>query len=123
MQTFQPIPVAGLSQQETYEAWRFNSLGSLYYFIKNALRRKRLTDHLHWSVCRDLEKWHLKDVYEMPRDHFKSTICTEGLPMWKALPFTTRDEDQFYKAGYGDEFIRWMRHIHDPNTRILLFSV
>jgi hypothetical protein len=99
-----------------------NALGSLYWFIKVALRRKRLTDALHWQVCRDLEREHLKDLYEMPRDHFKSTICTEGLPMWKALPFTSEDEDGFYLAGYPAEFVRWMRRIHNPDTRILLAS-
>ena len=58
----------------------------------------------------------------MPRDHFKSTLCTEGLPMWKALPFGNRDEDLFRALGYGDAFIRWMRRAHNTETRILLIS-
>jgi len=58
----------------------------------------------------------------MPRDYFKSTICTEGLPMWKALPFGDSDEASFRSLGYGDEFIRWMRKAHNPDTRLLLVS-
>lgn len=121
-QTFQPVPLTGLSDLEQLKVLRMNSLGSLYHFIKVTLRRKRLTDHLHLPVCRFLESEHLKDLYEMPRDHFKSTMCTEGLPMWWALPFTDEDEKMFRLHGYGDEFIRWMRKVHDPQVRILLVS-
>jgi hypothetical protein len=42
--------------------------------------------------------------------------------MWKALPFGQQDEDEFRAAGYGDEFIRWQRKTHNPDTRILLVS-
>lgn len=123
MQSFSPVPTTGLTDPlQIYRIWRMNCLGSLYFFIKIGLRRKRLTDHLHWRVCRDLERQRLKDVYEMPRDHFKSTICSEGLPMWKALPFTSEDEDTFRSYGYEDEWIRWMNRAHNPDTRILLVS-
>jgi len=123
MPSFDIIPTASISDPaKVYRTWRTNCLGSLYFFIKIGLRRKRLTDHLHWQVCNDLESERLKDVYEMPRDHFKSTICTEGLPMWKALPFNYEDEVEFRNLGYGDEYIRWMYHAHNPQTRILLIS-
>lgn len=118
-----PIDTSGIKDPaQIFQIWRLNSLGSLYFFIKVALRRKRLTNALHLQMCSDLEKEHLKDVYEMPRDHFKSTICTEGLPMWKALPFGDSDEAAFRSLSYGDEFIRWMRKTHNPDTRLLLVS-
>jgi hypothetical protein len=99
---------------------RTNSLGSLYYFIKTTLKRKRLTDTLHKPWCRSLEKDHLKDVYELPRDHFKSTICSEGFPIWRALPFDNQDEDRFKKLGYDDEFISFMQRMHRRDSRNLL---
>lgn len=58
----------------------------------------------------------------MPRDHYKSTICSEGLPMWWALPFYDEDIKTFQTLGYSDEFIRWMLVAHDPTTRNLLVS-
>jgi hypothetical protein len=42
--------------------------------------------------------------------------------MWRALPFERQDEDDLYKLGYGDEFIRWMHHAHNPNVRNMLVS-
>jgi len=113
---------ASLPHDEKIRLMRINSLGSLYWFIKGALKRKRLTDNLHKPWCRSLEREHIKDVYELPRDHFKSTICSEGFPMWRALPFSTRDEDGFRKLGYGDEFIRFMRRMHRQESRNLLVA-
>lgn len=99
---------------------RVNALGSLFYFTKNTLRRKRLTDSLHKPWCIALEREHLKDVFELPRDHFKSTICSEAFPMWRALPFDTRDEASFRALEYGDEFIRFMKAMHKRDSRNLL---
>lgn len=102
---------------------RLNCLGSLYYFTTFALRKHRLTQHLHLPICLTLEKDSLKELLEIPRDHFKSTICSEAAPMWWALPFT--DEDREYLSlhlKYSDEFIRWMERAHDQNTRTLLVS-
>lgn len=101
---------------------RTNALGSLFYFTKNTLRRKRLTDHLHKPWCISLEKDHLKDVYELPRDHFKSTICSEAFPMWRALPFDGRDEVHFRSLGYEDEFIAFMKRMHRRDSRNLLVA-
>ncbi|KKK52564.1 hypothetical protein LCGC14_3103640, partial [marine sediment metagenome] len=120
--TFRVMPIKGLPADEALRVLRLNSLGSLYYFIKVALRRKRLTEYLHLPICLALEKRFLKDVWELPRDHFKSTICSEGRPMWLALPMTARDEDDFCKLGYPDEFIKWMRLVHNPDIRLLLVS-
>lgn len=119
---FIPLNVAGLSPQAQLNALRVNCLGQLYYFIKVGLARKRLTVGLHLPVCLSLEKRYIKDVFEIPRDHFKSTICTEGLSMWWALPFTQHDEDVFLKLGYSDDYIRWMHDVHNPNQRNLLVS-
>src|SRR5882762_1398000 len=101
---------------------RLNSLGSLYFFIKITLRRRRLTEALHKPLCQSLERRHIKDVYEIPRDHFKSTICSEALPMWLTLPFLPSDEDAFLTQGYGDEYVRFLKAMHNPMRRNLLVS-
>lgn len=122
-ETFQPVPIVGtMSHEDKLRAIRLNSLGSLYYFIKVALKRKRLNDHLHKPWCVSLERDHIKDVYELPRDHFKSTICSEGFPMWRALPFNTQDEDGFNKLGYTPEYIRFMKRVHRRDSRNLLVA-
>jgi hypothetical protein len=123
MQQFNLIPFDGINDPAiTLRIMRLNSLGSLFFFIRNTLRRRRLTAHLHLQMCKTFERWHLKDVVEIPRDHFKSTCATEGLSMWRALPFTQQDEDDLYKLGYTDEFMRWMHHAHNPNVRNMLVS-
>src|SRR5271168_1507809 len=120
-QWFTPVVIAPSdSHSEKLAKARINSLGSLYWFIKHALGRRRLVDHLHRPWCISLEREHLKDVYELPRDHFKSTICSEGYPIWRVLPFDNRDEDSFRKLGYGDEFIRFMKVMHRRDSRNLL---
>lgn len=120
---YRTIPVQGLtSELQVLHTLRLNCLGSLFYFVCNALRRKRLTANLHLPLCRTLERDHIKDVIEMPRDHFKSTCASEGLAMWRALPFTQQDEDAFYSLGYPDEFIAWMKRSHNPDSRNLLVS-
>ncbi len=101
---------------------RLNSLGSLYYFIKIALRRRRLVDHLHRPWCLSLERDYLKHVFEFPRDHFKSTICSEGYPMWRALPFGPRDEANFRALGYEDAFMDFMRRMHQRDSRNILVA-
>jgi hypothetical protein len=120
---YRTIPVGGLTDElQVLRAMRLNCLGSLFYFVRNALRRKRLTLNLHYPLCRSFEADHIKDVIEMPRDHFKSTCASEGLAMWRALPFTRQDEDDFSALGYPTEFIRWMKRSHNPDSRNLLVS-
>lgn len=110
------------SPKEKKLAHRLNSLGSFYYFVKFTLRRHRLYDPLHEYMASYIEKEHLKEVIEIPRDHFKSTIYSEGAPMWWALPFSDQDEGYMRKLGYGNEFIRWMNIAHDRDTRTLIVS-
>jgi hypothetical protein len=122
-QRFVNVVIApGDSHEEKLRKMRVNSLGSLYFFIKIALRRRRLTDSLHKPWCQSLEKDHFKDLFEYPRDHFKSTICSEGMPMWRALPFTSKDEADFRVLGYSDSFIAFMKRMHRQDSRNLLVA-
>lgn len=122
MELFRPIRTSGLTGETMLDAYTFNALGSLWYFIFVILRRRRLTADLHLPFCRTLERDHIKDVIEMPRRHFKTTCVDEGLAMWKALPFGQRFIDMFGRAGYSDEFIQWMKRSHDPDTNIAIIS-
>lgn len=119
---FVPILTEGLDKKSRLQAVRLNCLGSLFYFIKIALRRTKMTENLHLPVCQHFERERIKDVYEFPRDHFKSTICSEGMPIWYTLPVSPTDENTFLKLGYSDEFVRWMHTIHNPLKRNLLVS-
>lgn len=120
--SYNGTPVALLSPSEQLRVVRTNALGSLYYFIKVPLRRTKLTDNLHLPLCRFLEREHLKDLIEWPRDHFKSTMASEGLIMWRSLSFTDADEKMFRSLGYSDDYIAYMRRVHNANARSLIVS-
>jgi hypothetical protein len=101
---------------------RLNALGSLYFFVKFVLGRSRLVEHLHKPICEQLERQRLNYLLELPRDHFKTTMVTEALPIWWALPFDASDEAAMRELGYGDAWIRWMKFAHNPAIRILIVS-
>lgn len=119
------IPASGLTGAAKTLAYKVNSLIDLYYFStvilhKTKFQRGRLG--LHYQMCLTVMKDGLKEVIEIPRDHYKSTVFSECFPMWRALPFGKLEEDIFSTLGYSDLFIEWMRRTHDQNVRILLIS-
>jgi len=79
--------------QEKRHIYRMNSLMDLYYFITIVLSKNRLSKNpdkaknLHYQMCLIPMKDGLKELIEIPRDHFKSTIYSEGFPSWRALSF------------------------------------
>ncbi len=101
---------------------RLNSLGSLYWFGKFTLERSRLTATLHKPIAESLESDILRHLIELPRDHNKTTLITECFAIWRILPFNEADEEAMRILGYGDEWIAWMRRIHNPGRRILTVS-
>jgi terminase large subunit-like protein len=121
IQKWEILPLIGSARLDPHLI-KLNALGSLYYFAKFVLQRGRLTEHLHKPICENLERQRLNYLLELPRDHFKTTMMTEALPIWWSLPFTENDEAAMRELGYGDEWIRWMRFAHDPLIRILIVS-
>lgn len=119
---WQLLPLDNLTPKAKDIAHRLNALGSSFYFGKIILGKHRLQAHLHKDMCENLEQEHLKEVIEVPRDHFKTTVHSEVIPMWWALPFTREDEMYMRALGYDDEYIRWMKWVHDQNTRTLTVS-
>ena len=109
-----------MEDAEVYKTWlRLNSLGSLFFFAHHVLGKNRLGS-LHQYVCSILETDDLHLVLELPMGFYKTTIGTEALSMWWALPFTERDEYAMRYSGFGDEWIRWMKHAHNQNARTLV---
>lgn len=110
------------------QAIRLNSFANLYYFSLITLRKNRLQtnpvlkQNLHYQMCQAVMKDGLKEVIEIPRDHYKSTIYSESFPIWRALPFGDEDEDLMLKLGYPPIYIEWMRRCHNRDARILLVS-
>ena len=51
-----------------------------------------------------------------------STMASEGLPMWRTLPISQRDIDEFSALGYDKEFLRHMAVMHDCTMRNMLVS-
>jgi len=109
-------------------AYRANALMDLYYFSTVVLGKNRLsknpdkTKNLHYVMCLSVMKDGLKELIEIPRDHFKSTVFSECFPMWRALPFGVPEEDFFSNIGFSDLYIHWMKRCHFQDIRILLVS-
>lgn len=109
-------------------AYRANCFMDLYYFSTVVLGKNRFsknpdkTKNLHFQMCLTVMKDGLKEGIEIPRDHFKSTVYSECFPIWRALPFGSREEDFFSNVGYGDLYIEWMKRTHSQDIRILLVS-
>lgn len=101
---------------------RLNALGSLYFFEKGILKRHKMSDSLHKPILNRLERMTPRLLLEMPRDHFKTTMIPEGRSMWRVLPFNDIDEIAMRELGYGDEWITFMRLVHNPSRRILTVS-
>lgn len=123
-----PIDTPGISKEAIRIALRLNGYANLYYFAKMILRFKKvqtnpdLSKNLHWIMCAAVMKDGLKEVIEIPRDHYKSTIYSQALPIWRALPFSDSDANYMLKLGYSDAFIEWMRRAHNQDVRILIVS-
>lgn len=107
---------------------RMNAFGSLYYFATQILGKDRFqtnpdpVKNLHYQMCRVVEKDGLKEVIEIPRGHYKSTVYSECYSLWRALPFGPQDEEYMRALGYGDRFIQWMYYVHNQDIKILVIS-
>jgi hypothetical protein len=98
------------------------SLLNLYYFAKTVLGYNLLVDHLHLPLSRHLQQ-RKKQVVELPRGHFKTTLASKSLPIWRALPIESEVVDYMLSRQMIDEDgVEAMKEIHSPNTRILIVS-
>jgi hypothetical protein len=123
------IPTKGLQNAESRRvAYRLNSFQNLYYFAINVLHKDKfqvttpLSRNLHFQMCMVVMKDGLKEVIEIPRDHYKSTVYSECFPIWRALPFTNQDEDLMGRFGATPMYLEWMRKAHNQDIKIILVS-
>lgn len=122
------IPPVATDAKTLKVVHRLNSLGSFYYHSVVVLQKTKFQKNpdpdlnLHLQMCRVVEKDGLKEVIEIPRDHFKSTVYSECYPSWRALPFTEGDEEYMRNLGYGDRWIQWMKYVHRQDIRMLIVS-
>jgi hypothetical protein len=116
-----PIPDDPKSEASKW-VMRWNALGSLYFFIKHVLGRDMLSPVLHQPILARFEPVRPRVLFEMPRDHLKTTMITEGRSIWRVLPVTPADEAAFRDLGYDDEFIAYMKQVHNPARRIAIVT-
>lgn len=122
------IPLEGTSAKLRPIIYRANSLMDPYFFGTVVLKRTQFSRNpikslnLHYVMFLNVLKDSLKEVVEIPRDHLKTTVYVEVYAIWRALPFSSREEDFFSSLGYPDLYIEWMRRCHDQDTRILVVS-
>ena len=123
-------PYSRLPDDEQEEAWaelRSASKRSLYFLNKGILGFGDLKDDLHQPLCNflQLHTWNspyptsnLK-VAVMPRNHFKSTNCSVGKPVW----FLINDPQSTTNliSAVEDNTIGWMSSIQQIFERNQLF--
>jgi hypothetical protein len=113
-----PVPSVSEDYDGHFRVTRLNSLGSLFWFSKNVVGFTRLTT-LHEGLCKTLESQYLQLVMQLPMSHYKTSMGI-GLSIFWALPFGERDEEHMRELEYGDEWVRYMKAIHDQNTTTLV---
>jgi hypothetical protein len=123
------IPTSGIQSPKSKRiAFRLNSFANCFYFGVQVLGKHKFQLNpnprlnLHFQMCMVVMKDGLKEVIEIPRDHYKSTVYSEVFPIWRALPFTDDDADLMLKLGATHLYIEWMKRAHDQDIRILLVS-
>lgn len=127
--SFRLIPINPSWDYESQKlGHQINSFANLFYFSVLVLGKDKFQQtsdarkNLHLQMCLVVMKDGLKEVIEIPRDHYKSTIYSECFPMWRALPFLDKYEDTMMKLGCSDIYINWMKKAHRQDIRILLIS-
>lgn len=128
---FRPLLVDGrrMNVDQIRQVRRINALCSLFIFGMDILRLKKLTRAFHLPVCKAMQKLQFKDWFEMPRGHFKSSIGTEMLPMWRTLRVREQDAEYLLKIRgedgnllYDHAFVHYVCKVHNPNQAWLLCS-
>jgi hypothetical protein len=94
--------------------------GGLYFFTKAVMNRTKLKPHLHLPFANfiQLHPWnggsrltHRKGGW-MPREHFKSTICSESFPLW-LLACIDRNMTIALVSAKPENTKKWLRRIKD----------
>ena len=92
--------------------------GGLYYFAKAVCGFGRMKEHLHLPFCNYIQLHPWNDGPErsnrkhawMPREHFKSTICSVAFPLW-LLSCHDRNATIALISAHSDNTKKWLRQI------------
>lgn len=57
----------------------------LFFFAKAVCGFSKLTEGLHYDVCQELCKPDRFKLIELPRGHYKTTVCTIAYALWRAV--------------------------------------
>lgn len=94
--------------------------GGLYFFNKGILNQNKLKSHLHLPFCNvlQLHDWNggphysSRTVNWLPREHFKSTCASKGLPLW-LLSCIDRNMTIALVSANQQNTNKWLRFIKD----------
>ena len=98
--------------------------GGLYFFTKAVMQRNKLKKNLHLPFCNfiQLHPWnggprlsYRKGAW-MPREHFKSTVCSESFPLW-LLACVDRNMTIALISSDSDNTKKWLRRIKVTRAR------
>lgn len=100
--------------------------GGFYFFTKAILGRNKVKKHLHYAWANYLQLHprvgsfgtiggegppeSLRKTGIMPREHFKSTFCSESLPLW-LLACVDRNLTIALVSAHSDNTKKWLRFI------------
>jgi len=92
----------------------------LFYFNKGVLNQNKLKAHLHLPFCNALQlhdwnggpRYSSRKVMWMPREHFKSTCASKGLPLW-LLACVDRNMTIALVSANQQNTNKWLRFIKD----------
>ena len=73
--------------KELQKELRSKAIDSLYFTATALLGYDKLTTHLHYEMCKTAEATlqSKRLLMLVPRNHYKTTICTIAYPVWRAL--------------------------------------
>lgn len=100
--------------------------GGFYFFTKAILQRNKVKRHLHYAWANYLQlhpavgafvqtggggpREALRKTGYMPREHFKSTFCSEAFPLW-LLACCDRNLTIALVSAHSDNTKKWLRFI------------
>jgi intein/homing endonuclease len=118
------------------DTYRYDTSKHKLRAVANAMGNELLlnlsTDDLYWDEVLSVTPVGKKPTVDIQTETgnycvsdvvtHNTTLVTESLSMWWALPFNQRDEIAMCELGYDDDWIRWMKIAHNPDTRTLIVS-
>lgn len=107
----------GSSEQDELRVWlRDMSKSSLYFLTKTLLNRTKLTKPIHVEMADFIQTNGPKTLLLEPRGHYKTTIGSEGYPIWRLIQ-DSNDTILLSNAVFSNaqKFLRIIKHHIESN--------